>query len=55
MLTYLRALRRDKSGVSLIEYGLIASLVSLASALALGRLGSGVGGLLDRIISNLNP
>ena len=40
MLTFLRKFRKDDSGATAIEYGLIAALVSVAAITALGLMGT---------------
>ena len=41
----LRKLRRDESGATAIEYGLIAALIAVACVGAFNTLGGGAGGM----------
>ena len=41
----LRKLRRDESGATAIEYGLIAALIAVACVGAFNSLGGGAGGM----------
>jgi Flp pilus assembly pilin Flp len=45
-------LRREE-GQDLVEYGLLASLISIASIAALGTLGLSLAGLWGRIVGDL--
>ena len=44
-----RRLRRDDSGATAIEYGLIVALIGVAIMSALGSLGGGVGGMWTKL------
>jgi pilus assembly protein Flp/PilA len=44
----------DESGATAIEYGLIATLVSVASILALQALGNSLSGIFDVVGSKLD-
>ncbi|HVF36453.1 MAG TPA: Flp family type IVb pilin [Sphingomicrobium sp.] len=53
--TIRRNLRSDKRGATVVEYGLIASLIIIAILGALSQLGGGAGGMwtqLDNQISD---
>lgn len=54
MFSLLRRLRRDTSGATMIEYGLIAALVSVAAIAALGTVGDSVLDTFTSIETNLN-
>lgn len=49
MQNYLAQLRRDDRGVTAVEYGLIAALIAVAIAAAVGL----VGGQLNTIFTNV--
>jgi pilus assembly protein Flp/PilA len=49
MQNYLGQLRRDDRGVTAVEYGLIAALIAVAIAAAVGL----VGGQLNTIFTNV--
>ena len=49
MISKLRRLLKDKSGVGTIEYGLIAALVSVAAVVALGNLGASLNSMLTTV------
>jgi|tagenome__1003787_1003787.scaffolds.fasta_scaffold16402572_1 pilus assembly protein Flp/PilA len=53
IMTYVRAMRNDEEGQALVEYALILSLVSIASIVALGALGTSVSDLFDTITGQL--
>jgi pilus assembly protein Flp/PilA len=42
MFTTLKSFVRDESGATMIEYGLIAALVSVAAIVALGAMGTSI-------------
>jgi pilus assembly protein Flp/PilA len=45
---------RDEQGADLIEYALLAGLISLAAVAALGTVGTSITGLFDKISTKLN-
>jgi pilus assembly protein Flp/PilA len=47
------ALKRDRRGVTAIEYGLIVALVSVVIVIALTRIGGGISGTFNLISSEL--
>lgn len=49
----LRSLRRDKSGATAIEYGLIAALIVIAMMGGLRAMGGGAGGMWSDINTDL--
>ena len=49
MMKTLKTFLRDESGVTAIEYGLIAALVSLAIIAAATSLGTKIGDLFNRV------
>jgi Flp pilus assembly pilin Flp len=49
----LRSLAKDEKGQTVIEYGLIALLVAVATIGSYRALGSGVQGALDTIVTAL--
>lgn len=46
-------LRRDEAGQDLIEYALLAGLISLVAVLAITALGTGISGLFDQVLAKL--
>ena len=48
-----KALLRDESGATAIEYGLIAALISIAGVIALGTVGTNLTALFTSIASSL--
>jgi pilus assembly protein Flp/PilA len=49
---------KDEQGADLIEYALLAGLISLAAVTALGTVGTSISGLFDKIntkLSGVNP
>lgn len=46
-------LRANENGQTLVEYGFIISLVSVALILTLGALATGIDGVFDTIIAGL--
>lgn len=48
-----RALARDESGATAIEYGLLASLIALAITVGAGALGTSLNGLFNTIAGRL--
>lgn len=49
----LRTLRRDQSGATAIEYGLIVALISVAAISGFTAMGGGNGGMWDRVSDNV--
>lgn len=48
-----RTLRRDQSGATAVEYGLIIALISIAALGAMKVLGGDNGGAWDRMADNV--
>jgi pilus assembly protein Flp/PilA len=53
MLTTLNNLWRDESGVTAIEYGLIAALIAVAIVLILGTVGGNLSSVFSKVATNL--
>jgi pilus assembly protein Flp/PilA len=53
MFNTFKAFARDESGVTMIEYGLIAALVSVAAIAALVTLGGDLTGIFGHVSSCL--
>ncbi len=53
MLKTLKALLADESGVTMIEYGLIAALVAVAAVTVLTTLGTDLSNLFTKISGDL--
>ena len=53
MLTIFRRLCKDESGVTAIEYGLIASLIAIAIITAITLVGSDLNVVFQNISTNL--
>ncbi len=49
----LNGLRKDRRGVTIIEYALAASLISIASITAMSALGTKVSTIMNEISANL--
>lgn len=49
MFTILRQVMRDESGVTAIEYGLIAALVSIVGITALGTVGTNLKAAYEKV------
>jgi pilus assembly protein Flp/PilA len=49
MVSTLKSFVRDESGATMIEYGLIAALVSVAAIVALGTMGTSISGMFSRV------
>jgi pilus assembly protein Flp/PilA len=45
--------RKDEEGASLVEYGLLVSLIALAVILALTAVGTNLSGLFSKIAANI--
>ncbi|WP_437123469.1 Flp family type IVb pilin [Limimonas halophila] len=54
MFTTIKNLLRDESGVTAIEYGLIAALVAVAAVGAMETLGTGISDIFGTVESNLS-
>ncbi len=52
-LRVLKQLRRDESGATAIEYGLLAALISIALVAAFNRLGLSLAGIFETIAAAL--
>ena len=52
-MRYLKTLRRDESGATAIEYGLLAALISIALVAAFNRLGLSLAGIFETIAAAL--
>ena len=55
MMNQLKKLWRDESGISAIEYALIASGIALAIVTVVGDLGEAVNDKFEEIILELDP
>jgi len=53
LVARLRALVRDASGQSLVEYGMLVTLIALATLLAVTGSGLSIGGLWTGIAASL--
>ena len=49
MFNTLKSFVRDESGATMIEYGLIAALVSVAAIVALGTMGTSISTMFTRV------
>lgn len=54
MLKLIRKLRRDESGATAIEYGLIAALIAVAAIGAFTAVGSSLDGVFQDVSSELD-
>jgi len=54
MIKRLKELWRDESGVTAIEYALIASLIAVAIIAATTQLGTTIGNKFNTIANNIN-
>ncbi len=52
-MSFLKAFLRDESGATLIEYGLVAALVSVAAIIALQLLGTELQVIFNTVTSYL--
>ncbi len=52
-MTVIKSFLRDESGATMIEYGLVAALVSVAAIVALGLLGDSLVEIFDYVASAL--
>ena len=53
MRTFLASLSRDETGVTAIEYGLIAALISVAAVVVLGTVGTNLSSTFNTIAGKL--
>ena len=54
MLRLIRKFVRSKKGATMIEYALIAALVSVAAVVILGSLGASISGVFNSVNSNMS-
>jgi len=54
MMKFLKAFRDDERGATAIEYGLIASLISIAAIAAFSKTGTKLKGTFNDIANNLS-
>ncbi len=54
LMKYIKAFLTDESGATLIEYGLVAALVSIAAIIALQMLGSALQVIFNTVSSYLS-
>lgn len=54
MFKVIRNLKKDNSGATAIEYGLIAALVSVAAILAMQALGTSLSGMFNAVSTSLD-
>jgi pilus assembly protein Flp/PilA len=48
-----RRLTEDKSGVTAIEYGLIAALIAVAAVVIMGTVGTNLSGVFSQVAASL--
>ena len=53
MLSLISRLLRDESGVTAIEYALIASLISVAAVTIMGTVGTNLSGTFSQVAASL--
>jgi pilus assembly protein Flp/PilA len=53
MSAFFTKLLRDESGVTAIEYGLIAALIAVAAVTIMGTVGGNLSGTFSKVASNL--
>jgi pilus assembly protein Flp/PilA len=53
MLSLISRLVRDESGVTAIEYALIASLIAVAAVAVIGTVGTNVSGTFSKVAASL--
>ena len=51
--TFLWTLIPDTSGVTAIEYGLIAALIAIAAVVVMGTVGTNLSGVFSQVASSL--
>ena len=52
MLTLISNLLRDNRGVTSIEYALVASLISVAAVVLIGRIGTDMSGTFSKVAAS---
>ncbi|MBV8088132.1 MAG: Flp family type IVb pilin [Alphaproteobacteria bacterium] len=52
MLTLISHLLRDNRGVTSIEYALVASLISVAAVVLIGRIGTDMSGTFSKVAAS---
>jgi pilus assembly protein Flp/PilA len=53
MKKFLNKIRKDESGATAIEYGLIAALIAVVLITSLGLLGNNISGRFNQIATNV--
>jgi pilus assembly protein Flp/PilA len=53
MLAFFIGLLKDENGVTAIEYGLIAALISIAAVTVLGTVGTNLSSTFNTVATNL--
>ena len=53
MLKFLSGLVKDESGVTAIEYGLIAALIAVAAITIMGTVGTNLSGVFSKVAASL--
>lgn len=53
ILTRVAAARDDERGATMVEYGLLVALVSIAAVVTLGLLGVGLNGVFEDVLAEL--
>ena len=53
MLKFLSSLVKDESGVTAIEYGLIAALIAVAAITIMGTVGTNLSGVFSKVAASL--
>jgi pilus assembly protein Flp/PilA len=53
MKKFLNKIRKDESGATAIEYGLIAALIAVVLITSLGLLGNNISGRFNQIAQNV--
>jgi pilus assembly protein Flp/PilA len=51
MLSIFRRVMKNEQGVTVIEYSLIAALISVAAIVAMGNIGTKVSGVMSNVAS----
>lgn len=54
-MKFIKSLRRDQTGATAIEYGLIAALIAVAAITAMGTLGDNLETTFDSTAEELAP